>query len=554
MGFIDAFKRWRLAEKGLSSGKKRRTTAARESAVVNSMESSLWIKLLIYPAFMVLSCLVVAFYNVEETVFHQDEIRRVLVTLVVSTIAVVFYHVRHTTYVRNGKVLLVFGGILVHLALLRATFYFIETNGWDPDYRLLMSPLAFAPMVHSVLLGRHAGMFSTLMVSLFGCMLVPADDIYCFLVINLAAGGIAVALTRNVRRRSDLLRAGFYVGAVTLLLALAFNKIQLQVLLSGEALPMEASKLAVALLSGIGTGMVVSGLLPVLESLFTITTDISWLELSDLNHKLLRKLQLEAPGTYHHSMIVATLSESAAEKIGANAAMCRVCSYFHDIGKLKKPEYFIENQGDANPHDSLTPTMSTIIIIAHVKDGVDMAIKNKLNPKIIDVIREHHGASVMRYFYHKALEQRKEAEEKVEQGLENKDDLPDIDIKSFCYPGPIPSSRESGIISLADIVESASRTLKKPNPRKISKLVDELVMARVTAGQLDDSGLTMGEIREICASFSSTLSSMMHSRIDYPDDDEKSAKEKKSEPADEIEIEENLPDDVTLAGKSEVPA
>jgi putative nucleotidyltransferase with HDIG domain len=140
-------------------------------------------------------------------------------------------------------------------------------------------------------------------------------------------------------------------------------------------------------------------LLPALESIFTITTDISWLELSDLNHKLLRKLQLETPGTYHHSMVVATLAESAAEDIGANASMCRVCSYFHDIGKLKKPEYFIENQGDHNPHDTLTPTMSAIIIIAHVKDGVDMAIKHKLNPKIIEVIREHHGDSLVQYFY-----------------------------------------------------------------------------------------------------------------------------------------------------------
>lgn len=554
MGFFDAFKRWRLAEKGMSSGKKRRTIAASESAMVESIDRSVWIKLLIYPAFGVLACLVVAFYHAEEILFVNDEARRLLICLILSVISVFFYHIRQSIGVRNGKVLLVFGGILVHLALLRATFYFIETNGWDPDYRLLMSPLAFAPMVHSILLGRHAGVFSTVMVSLFGCMLVPESDIYCFLVINLAAGGIAVILTRNVRRRSDLLRAGFYVGAATLLLALAFDKIQLQSLPLSEEFPLEACKLAVALLSGIGTGMVVSGLLPVLETLFAITTDISWLELSDLNHKLLRKLQLEAPGTYHHSMVVATLSESAAEAIGANAAMCRVCSYFHDIGKLNKPNYFIENQGESNPHDDLTPTMSTIIIIAHVKDGVDMAIKNKLNPKIIEVIREHHGTSVMRYFYHKAMEQRREAEEKVEQGLENKEDLPDVDIKSFRYPGPSPSSRESGIISLADIVESASRTLKKANPQRIQKMVNELVMARVTAGQLDESGLTMGEIKAICGSFSSTLTSMMHSRIDYPDDEENGKKNSQEFPVEKIEVDENLPDDVTLAGKAQVPA
>lgn len=553
MGFIDAYKRWRLAEKGMSSGKKRRTTSASESAMVSSMERSIWMKMLIYPLFTLFTCLIIGLYVADDILFGMDEVRRVLICIIISAISICYYHIRHSASVRNGKVVLLFGGVLVHLILLRASFYFIYTNGWDEDYRLILVPLTFAPMVHSVLLGRHAGLFSALMAGLLGCMLIPVEHIFAFLVISLGAGGVAVALTRNVRRRSDLLRAGVYVGAVTLLLALAFNTIQLQVFTDSQNFPVEGGKLAIALLGGIITGMVVSGLLPILESIFSITTNISWLELSDLNHKLLRKLQLEAPGTYHHSMIVATLSESAAEKIGANAAMCRVCSYFHDIGKINKPNYFIENQGDINPHDDLTPTMSTIIIIAHVKDGVDMAIKNKLNPKIIDVIREHHGTSVMRYFYHKALKQREEAEIKVEQGLENKDDLPEVDIKSYRYPGPGPSSRESGIISLADIVESASRSLKKPTPQRINKLVNELVMERVVAGQMDDSGLTMGEIKTICASFTTTLSSMMHTRIDYPDDDNR-RKSHESPVIEKIEIDENLPPDLSLAGKTKLTA
>lgn len=554
MGFIDAFKRWRLAEQGMSSGKKRRTITASESAVVNSMERSIWIKLLIYPIYAALSCLVIVTYDADGVLFGDDEMRRGLVCLILSAIAVFFYHIRHSAQVRNGKVVLIFGGILVHLALVRATFCFVDANGWNEDFKLLLAPLAFAPMVHSVLLGRHAGLFSALMVSLFGAMMVPTSEIFSFFVTNLAAGGVAVALTRNVRRRSDLLRAGLYVGAVILLLGLAFDKIQIYPLPTGEGFPEEGGKLAVALFGGVLTGMVVSGLLPILETIFTITTNISWLELSDLNHKLLRKLQLEAPGTYHHSMVVATLSESAAEKIGANASMCRVCSYFHDIGKLRKPNYFIENQSDINPHDDLTPTMSTIIIIAHVKDGVDMAIKHKLNPKIIEVIREHHGTSVMSYFHHKAMEQRKEFEKKVEKGLENKDDIPDVDVKSFRYPGPCPSSRESGIISLADIVESASRSLKKPSPQRINKLVNELVMARVIAGQMDDSGLTMGEIKAICASFASTLSSMMHTRIDYPEEGGKDSKGQKESPVEKIEVIENLPPDLNLAGKSQATA
>lgn len=553
MGFIDAFKRWRLAEQGMSSGKKRRTTSASESAVVNSMDRSIWLKVLIYPVFAVLSCLVVVSYNADGVLFCDDEMRRGLVCLILSVVAVFYYHIRHSAQVRNSKVLLIFGGVLVNLALIRATIYFVDANGWNADFRLLLAPLAFAPMIHSVLLGRHAGLFSALMVSLFGSMMVPVSLVFPFLVISLSAGGVAVALTRNVRRRSDLLRAGVYVGAVILLLSLAFDMIHIYPLPTSDCFPEEGAKLAVALFGGVLTGMVVSGLLPILETLFSITTDISWLELSDLNHKLLRKLQLEAPGTYHHSMVVATLSESAAEKIGANASMCRVCSYFHDIGKLRKPNYFIENQNEINPHDDLTPTMSTIIIIAHVKDGVDMAIKHKLNPKIIEVIREHHGTSVMSYFHHKALEQQKEFEKKVEKGLENKDDVPEVDVKTFRYPGPCPSSRESGIISLADIVESASRSLKKPTPQRVHKLVNELVMARVTAGQMDNSDLTMGDIKEICASFASTLSSMMHTRIDYPDEEGKDSKKKES-PIEKIEVVENLPPDLNLAGKSEVPA
>lgn len=504
----------------MSSGKKRRTSTTSENVVVDSMERSVWLKLLIYPVFAALVCLITAFYVSGETLFHDEGMRRSLICMILSASVVLFYHIRNSLKTGNGRVVLVFGGILVHLALLRATCYLIDSNHWEMDYRLLLPPLAFAPMVHSVLLGRYAGVFSALSFSLFGSLLMPVQEIFPFMVMSLVAGCVAVALTRKVRRRGNLLRAGFHVGIVTLLLAVVFAKIDITQMTTQEGIKVEGVKVLVVLAGGLLTGMVVSGLLPALESLFLITTSISWLEMSDLNHKLLRKLQLEAPGTYHHSMVVATLAESAAEEVGANAAMCRVCSYFHDIGKLPKPEYFIENQGDVNPHDALTPTMSAIIIIAHVKDGVDMAIKHKLNPKIIEVIREHHGNSLVKYFYHKAREQRQGVAKKIEQGTENKEDLPDVDAKNFRYPGPCPTSRESGIISLADAVESASRSIKKPTPQKIRNLVHDIVMDRVTSGQLDQSELTMGDIKTVCDSFCSTLRSMMHTRIDYPKDDQ----------------------------------
>jgi putative nucleotidyltransferase with HDIG domain len=375
---------------------------------------------------------------------------------------------------------------------------------------------------------------------LYGALLVPVADVFCYIIIGLISGVMAVSLTRTVRRRGSLLRAGFYVGVTTLLLGVAFDKINFTALAEGGSIAVVIGQCMLPVSIGLFTGMLVSGLLPALESLFSVTTNISWLELSDLNHKLLRKLQLEAPGTYHHSMVVATLAESAAEEVGANAAMCRVCSYFHDIGKLSKPEYFIENQGDRNPHDSLTPTMSAIVIIAHVKDGVDQAIKHKLNPKIIDVIREHHGDSLVQYFYHKAIEQRDEMASKVAKGLENKEDIPEVDRKNFRYPGPCPSSKESAIISLADAVESASRTLRKPTPEKIRNQVNEVVMSRVADGQLDNSELAMSEIKKICESFASTLRSMMHTRINYPKEDGgKDKKSRKSSDQDKVKTEED---------------
>jgi putative nucleotidyltransferase with HDIG domain len=232
-------------------------------------------------------------------------------------------------------------------------------------------------------------------------------------------------------------------------------------------------------------------------------------------------MQLEAPGTFHHSLVVASLVEAAAEKIGANAPMCRVCSYFHDVGKLKKPTYFIENQhdGEENPHDALTPTMSALIIIAHVKDGVDLAVKHKLNPRIIDVIQEHHGDSLVAYFYRRAQEQKRAEMEKVDRRLENPEDLPQVGEKNFRYPGPRPTTRESAIISLADGIESASRCLQKPTPAKIRQLVEDIVRARINDNQLDECPLTLQELAMVKDSFASTLRSMLHSRIDYPADD-----------------------------------
>jgi putative nucleotidyltransferase with HDIG domain len=228
-------------------------------------------------------------------------------------------------------------------------------------------------------------------------------------------------------------------------------------------------------------------------------------------------MMIEAPGTYQHSLVVANLAESAAESVGANAAMARVCSYFHDIGKLVKPEYFVENmRRDRNPHDELAPTMSALIIIAHVKEGVDLALKNGLNQQIIDVIQQHHGTSMIYYFYKRAQQQQEDQRAGGKIMNIREEDIPEVREESFRYPGPRPQTRECAIISLADSIESASRSLERVTPQKIDQLITDIIQRRLIDGQLKECDLTMRDLEVVAESFKYTLQSMMHSRVAYP--------------------------------------
>jgi putative nucleotidyltransferase with HDIG domain len=257
-------------------------------------------------------------------------------------------------------------------------------------------------------------------------------------------------------------------------------------------------------LSGILASALASMLLPALESLFKITTDIRLLELSNLNAPILRRLSVEAPGTYHHSLMVATLAENAAESIGANPLLARVASYYHDVGKVLKPEYFVENQSHgSNVHEELSPSMSCLVISAHVKEGVQMAKDLGLPQRIRDMIPQHHGTRVMSYFYRKAKES---------VAGENKEILE----ADFRYPGPKPLSKEAAILMLGDSVEAASRTLTDPDPEQIREMIDRLVEAVIGDGQLDDCDITLREIQLIKESFFKILTGIFHHRIDYP--------------------------------------
>jgi putative nucleotidyltransferase with HDIG domain len=254
-------------------------------------------------------------------------------------------------------------------------------------------------------------------------------------------------------------------------------------------------------------GSLMTCLLPFIEKLFDVQTDISLIELGDPAHPLLQELIRRAPGTYNHSITVASLAEAAAEAIGARALLVRVGAYFHDIGKMLKPAYFVENQalGD-NRHESLVPAMSTLVIIAHVKDGADLGRQNGLPESIIDFIQQHHGTTLVEYFYRRASEQQQE----------NDPDGEEVDESAFRYPGPKPQSKEAGVLMLADAVESASRVLVDPTPARIENLVEEIAMKRLLDGQFDECGLTLEEVHLIQESLAKSLTAVYHGRIKYP--------------------------------------
>lgn len=474
---------------------------------------------LLFLLFAVLVSTWICFSAAYDSIFERKVLQTsVVVTVIIATLMIHWHVSLPQTFRLNSRVLLMLSVMFVQLLLVKFSEHVANTFAPEGGFGLLAAPFIFAPMVISLLIGRRHGTFAVVYASLFGGMTVAKDEAFLFIIFSMITGFVAIYLTNRVRRRSRLVAAGMYAGLACVLLAFTLGQIEWPGFSATPEQWEEIGKQALcAVLVSTITAVLVSGMLPLIEVGFRITTDVSWIELADLNHPLLRQMTIEAPGTYHHSLVVATLAETAAEAIGANAVMCRVCAYFHDIGKMKKPEYFVENIGDGNnPHDDLTPTMSSLIVMAHVKDGVDMALKHKLKMEIIDVIREHHGTSLIRYFYHRALKQRDEIKDQVEEGKAHEEDIPNVKKESFRYPGPRPKTRESAIISLADAVESASRSLQKPTPKKIEELIEGIVRDRLNDQQLDHAALTLADLAVIKETFSKTLRSMMHSRIEYP--------------------------------------
>ncbi|BBO67557.1 HD family phosphohydrolase [Desulfosarcina alkanivorans] len=357
-------------------------------------------------------------------------------------------------------------------------------------------PLAAGAMIVCLFMGRETALIFALALALCASMLLQGSlETFIFFILSCT---MASWWLQDCRERKIIIKTGAKLGVLN-----AFLAVVIDVYLgtaSWATLPFDVT---IAFLGGIGAGIITAGMAPVVEMVFRYTTDITLLELANLDQPILRRLMLEAPGTYHHSVVVGSLVEAAATEIGANPILAKVCGYYHDIGKLKQPLYFIENQANGrNKHDKLAPSMSALILIAHVKNGVEIARDHKLGQSIIDTIQQHHGSSLISYFFEKA---------KTVKGADA------VNIDDFRYPGPRPQTREAGLVMLADIVEAASRTLENPTPSRIQGLVQNLINKVFSDGQLDHCELTLKDLHLIARSFNKILNGIHHHRIEYQD-------------------------------------
>jgi putative nucleotidyltransferase with HDIG domain len=414
---------------------------------------------------------------------------------------------------RSNVDLLVFSIIIVLQILIIKTGIFISNavNKAFPsistDSCFFAIPFAFGAMIIAVLINRNVALIISVMVSFLIGFLFDEKIIFpLFAFLGSVAASYHIV---NSRRRSAFLKVGVFLGIVNIAAIFCMN------LLTGNLFNDLFSRFIMGFAGGIITGILVAGITPIFESAFGFITDIKLLELANLNQPLFQKMIIEAPGTYHHSIIVASLVEAAAEAIGANSLLAKVSAYYHDIGKLTKPQYFIENQPNFdNRHDKLSPKMSSLIIISHVKDGCELASQVKLGRQIINIIRQHHGNNIVSYFYDKAKKNKDES-------------IRSLSESDFRYPGPKPQTKEAGLVMIGDVIEASSRTLSHPTPARIRSLVRERIERIYMDGQLDECELTLRNMNTIAETFTKILTGIFHHRVDYPESTAKETNGKK---------------------------
>jgi len=402
------------------------------------------------------------------------------------------FYFRKDIYKSNPKIISIYLVFALQLFLLYLTSILINKF----DLTIYIYPVALLPIMITILFDAETGILSTVVLAFLFGILQRFDFMLAFL--TMVVGTVGCFASRRVRKRSDFFKIMYLISFIFIVFILLVENLKLT---PGSDIFVQ---IGFGVINGIVVPLLAIGLLPIFESLFSITTDITLLELSDLNHPLLKRLSLEAPGTYHHSIIVGTLTEAGAKAIGGNSLLARVGAYFHDIGKMEIPEYFVENQfGIKSKHEELTPSMSSIILSSHVKKGRILGEEADIPDDVLNFIEEHHGTMVQTYFYSKAKE----------MGLE------DISLDKFRYPGPKPQTRETGIAMLADAVEAASRTLDNPKPARINHLIQNIINDRFQSGELNECPLTLKDLAKIKEAFSQILIGTFHHRIVYPHQD-----------------------------------
>ncbi|HEY3395558.1 MAG TPA: HDIG domain-containing protein [Lacipirellulaceae bacterium] len=399
---------------------------------------------------------------------------------------------------REPRIINDLGRMATLLALVVATVSLMVLTSHD-EWRVELIPLMLFGMTVAIAYQQEIALLLSAAVTLIS--VVALGHALSDAVVLLATTAGAILLLGRVRSRNKLLFVGAVAAGVAALTTIGVG------ILDGEPLLVTLKSAAIWATWAVIAGSLMTCFLPMVERVFNVQTDLSLIALGDPSHQLLQELIRRAPGTYNHSITVASLAEAAAEAIGARSLLVRVGAYFHDIGKMLKPGYFAENQGQGdNRHRSLVPAMSTLVIIAHVKDGADLARQNRIPEPIIDFIQQHHGTTLVEYFYRQASESRK-----------TDPNGSDVDESSFRYPGPKPQTKEAGILMLADAVESASRVLVEPTPARIESLVEDISRKRLLDGQFDECGLTLEEVRKINDSLVKSLTAVYHGRVKYPD-------------------------------------
>ena len=429
--------------------------------------------------------------NIKEKEFHKNRIKFIVGVLLLAfllLLVVTIYLILYEPKIFHETSSLVLIGVLSLFIIFIARAVIISPMPSS------LIPLASVSMLLAMLLNPRTAIFITVLLS--AAISVNVENSLSLNIMFLFGGIVGIFSTRNIRHRWEIIRSGIFVGIANFAGIVAIG------LLNNLNFESFIANGIWGFINGVLCIFIVMGILPLLEDLFKMTTNITLLELSDMNHPLLKQMMLKAPGTYHHSLMVGNLAESAAESIGANALLARVGAYYHDVGKIEKAEYFTENQSNAKSlHDKLTPSMSRLIITNHVKDGVELGKKYKLKKDIIDFIDQHHGTGIVYYFFQKALE-------RIEDDGVLKEEL-------FRYQGLKPQTKETAIVLLADSVEAASRALTNPTPSRIKDLAHRVINNKFIDGQLEECDLTLRDLNRISEAFVRISLGIMHTRVEY---------------------------------------